>query len=103
MEVKTIDVRAKEWRDKVYGNTYFSAQISVNYGMEDEKEFQIPFQYGDGRNGEFAALKLLEEKGVLPMGEFRGLWNVKERGIILRTYTEKNCKKIETEFFGKGE
>lgn len=30
-DVKTIDVVAKEWRDKVNGNSYFSAQVTASH------------------------------------------------------------------------
>ena len=32
----------KEWRDKLYGNTYFSANID---DLEKDKTYKIPFQF----------------------------------------------------------
>ena len=36
-QLKTIDINAKEWRDKINGNSYFSSDVTLNYGMENEK------------------------------------------------------------------
>jgi len=58
-------VVAKEWRDKVNGNSYFSAQIE---SVEDGSKTKLPFQYGYGDQYKYEALrelvkeKLLEEK-----------------------------------------
>ena len=58
-------VVAKEWRDKVNGNSYFSAQIE---STEDGSKTKLPFQYGYGDQYKYEALrelvkeKLLEEK-----------------------------------------
>jgi hypothetical protein len=46
--LKTIDIEAKEWRDKVNGNSYFSSDITLNYGMNDQEIIKLPFQYGYG-------------------------------------------------------
>ena len=55
MKIKTIDVQAKEWFDKVNGNSYFSANISINFGMPSQKNLFIPFQYGYGSQYEHEA------------------------------------------------
>ena len=44
--IKTIDIQAKEWFDRLNGNSYFSAIATINFGMEDEKAVKLPFQYG---------------------------------------------------------
>ena len=31
--MKTLDINAREWFDKVNGNSYFSAQIVVDYDL----------------------------------------------------------------------
>lgn len=101
MKIKTIDIQAKEWRDKVNGNSYFSACIILNYGMADEKEFRIPFQYGYGNFYEQATLSLLIEKGILGKEEFGNLWQVKGKGIILRSYKERGCLQRDVINYGK--
>jgi len=47
-KIKTIDVQAKEWFDKLNGNSYFSGIITLNFGMPDVETFIIRFQYGCG-------------------------------------------------------
>jgi hypothetical protein len=37
MKIKTIDITALEWFDKVNGNSYFSATVTLNFGMKDQK------------------------------------------------------------------
>jgi len=59
-DIKTIDVNAKEWFDKVNANSYFSAEITVNLGMKNEKTLTLPFSYGYGdsyRSDAFKAVK----------------------------------------------
>ena len=41
---QTIDINAKEWFDKVNGNSYFCGTITINYGMKTEQTFLMPFQ-----------------------------------------------------------
>lgn len=45
-ELKTIDIYAKEWRDKINGNSYFSSRVILNLEHENELIIEIPFQYG---------------------------------------------------------
>lgn len=53
----TYQIIAKEWFDKVNGNSYFSAQV-----FNDNKLVgSIPTQYGYGDTYRHEALKLLEE------------------------------------------
>ena len=46
--LKTIDIQAKEWFDKVNGNSYFSGIITLNFGFPDVETFIMSFQYGYG-------------------------------------------------------
>ena len=47
-QLKTIDIEAKEWRDRIYGNSYFSSDVTLNYGMDNQETIKLPFQYGYG-------------------------------------------------------
>ena len=49
-ELKTIDIVAKQWRDTINGNSYFSSKVTLNYGMNNEKIIELPFQYGVRRS-----------------------------------------------------
>jgi hypothetical protein len=35
--INTIDIQAKEWFDRINGNSYFSGQVTLDYGQETEK------------------------------------------------------------------
>ena len=57
-------VVAKEWRDKVNGNSYFSAQIeSTEYGSRYKTK--LPFQYGYGDQYKYEAVRELVKEKVL--------------------------------------
>jgi len=60
-------VVAKEWRDKVNGNSYFSAQIE---STEDGSTTKLPFQYGYGDQYRYEALRELVKKGLLEEKRF---------------------------------
>jgi len=55
-------VVAKEWRDKVNGNSYFSAQIE---STEDGSMSKLPFQYGYGDQYKYEAVRELVKEGLL--------------------------------------
>ena len=47
-KIKTIDITAKEWFDKINGNSYFSAEVIINYNLKNTITINLPFQYGYG-------------------------------------------------------
>lgn len=98
-DIKTIDVQAKEWFDKVNGNSYFSARVTVNYGMPGEFEIHMPFEYGYGSYYEQAALKALQDIGLLP--GITSLWQAREKDIILRSSKQENCLKRVVKQWGQ--
>ena len=59
--LKTVHVEALKWHDKTYGNTYFSAQITIN----NRWVVCLPFQYGYGSQFEFEAVHELQRLGML--------------------------------------
>ena len=89
-QVKTIDVNAKHWFDRVNGNSYFSAEVVTNYGQADAQTFILPFQYGYVDAYLYASLKELNERGLIGATNTADL---RDEGIILRNHIEKNCKK----------
>lgn len=97
MKIKTIDVNAKEWFDKANGNSYFSATVTINYGMKNAKEIRLPFQYGYGEHYLDLAAQALEENKLLPFAiANRPLWRYcKDNNIILRASKKENCLKRE--------
>lgn len=101
MNIKTIDIQANEWYDKVNGNSYFSAIITLNYGMKTEKHFCLPFQYGYGDHYiDVCHRKLIELNYINNEGyknaSYTPLWQyTRDNNIILRTNKKENCLKKE--------
>lgn len=95
MKIKTLDVNAKEWFDKLNGNSYFSGTVTINYGAKTEKTLIMPFQYGYGDHYQQMAFKLLQaEKIIKNIDKMTSLWRYcRENNIILRTNKQENCKK----------
>lgn len=92
--MQTLDINTLEWFDKVNGNTYFASRITINYGLETEKEFINPFQYGYSSQSEVQAVNTLKANGVLP-NEFKGWLNeyCKNNNIILRINKRNGLKR----------
>lgn len=90
--VKTIDIQAKEWFDRVNGNSYFAGVVTVNYGMEDVKEFIMPFQCGYGDSYRYKAIEVLKEKGLIDTDKE---YILRDKGIIIRSYIVRGCKQRE--------
>ena len=50
-DIKTIDLNVLEWFDKTYGNSYFAATITINYGRKNEQIIKMPFHLSLRRAG----------------------------------------------------
>ena len=101
MKIKTIDVDAKEWYDKVNGNSYCSVIVTVNYRLKGEQTFKVPFQYGYGEFYIQAAGELLVKEKIVNMDKRTALWRYcEENNIILRTSKQENCLKREVVAYG---
>jgi hypothetical protein len=92
--IKTIDLQAKEYSDKVNGNSYFSAIITLNFGLENEKRINIPFQYGYESQNEYVALHQLQCEKIAPLNYSSLSIFCRENGIQLRRSKKENCTKI---------
>lgn len=90
-KVKTIDINAKQWFDKINGNSYFSAIVTINYGMKKEKRINIPFQYGYGDFYRFEAMKAVKKE----YPELAGIndYGMHLVGIIVRSHIDRRCLK----------
>jgi len=106
MNTKTIDINAKEWFDKINGNSYFSGTITLNYGMNNEETFLMPFQYGYGSSYECEAQKTLNQFNKISTNfiEYQSLYSYcKDNNIIYRSNIKRNSlkrelKQIETDY-----
>jgi len=91
-QVNTIDINAKEWFDKVNGNSYFAGYVTINYGQPDAIKLNMPFQYGYGDSYQYAAMSLLKENGYT---DARYMQDLREQNIIVRYNIQRGCKKRE--------
>ncbi len=91
-KVKTIDIQAKEWFDKVNGNSYFSMQVTINYQMKSEQTFKFPLQYGYGETYIDVALNYLHYKKLIPE---TNLYTLRYKGFIIRKLIQLRCLKKE--------
>ena len=92
IKAKTIDIQAKEWFDKVNGNSYFAGSVTVNYGMSDALTFVMPFKYGYGRQYEQEAMGILKKERLI---DSIYCVDLKDKGIVVRSYIQLGCKKKE--------
>jgi len=100
-DIKTIDVTAKEWFDKANGNSYFSANVTLNCGTSESESFKVPFQYGYGDHYVHQVWQRLQDYQGFKCTACAPLWRwCEENGIILRTNKIENCKKREAVEFG---
>ena len=88
----TIDIQAREWFDKINGNSYFDCTVTFDFGLPTEQKYLCPFQYGYGSAYETAAMKVVEAKfPAMP----KSLYELRKAGVIVRTGKVENCKKRE--------
>ena len=100
-KINTIDIQAKEWIDRKNANSYFSAVVTLNFGLDSEKSFNIPFQYGYEFQYISAAFRLLQIEEYIPVN-YNVLWKYcEDQNIEVRTSKKKNCLKSEVKNFVK--
>jgi hypothetical protein len=56
-------IEAMKWRDRINGNTYFSAQITRT---SDNQRLRVPFQGGYGDHYYFESLRTMATAGWIP-------------------------------------
>lgn len=95
-KIFTIDIQAKEWFDKVNGNSYHAGEITINFGKENEKNFYFSLTYGYGDSYKQSALKLLADKNIFPTNDIIKLHEyIKNNSIEVRANIVRDCKKSE--------
>ena len=100
-DIKTIDITAKEWFDKVNGNSYFSARLTINFGMVKNCHglIRLPFQYGYGDQYKWEAVKQMAY--VFNLKKIKDLTDIWKTKIILRTNKIEGCRKAEVVEWGR--
>lgn len=76
--VKSIEIQAKRWFQKSFGNTYFSADIYVN----DSLVKRFDFEYGYNDHCIDVACEWLKENGFLPNIENAFFWRLTQNTDI---------------------
>jgi hypothetical protein len=94
-QITSLQITAKEWFDRINGNSYFSARITVN-GNED---IVIPFTYGYGDAWQWAAKTALDKAGYET--KYNPERHCQENRIPYAGNIEKGCKKRDVIAFGK--
>jgi hypothetical protein len=79
-KLRSIFVEAREWFDKVNGNTYFSARVFVNGKLEG----YLPLQLGYESQFEYEATKWLLDNGFI-RERIAPLWRLREDGVDVYT------------------
>jgi hypothetical protein len=105
IKIKTIDVSAKEWFDRINGNSYFAGTVCINFGTKNQINIVMPFQYGYGSHYETEAMNALIKENYIKdaesysSGGFETLWRYCERKrIIYRHSKQENCKQKELKY-----
>jgi len=102
MKIKTLDITVKEWFDKVNGNSYFSAQATINYGMKNAVTLYFPYEYGYGNHGENQVWNTIKKSFKINDIRPFPFSYCEENKIIYRYNKIENCKKAEIIAYGKG-
>jgi hypothetical protein len=89
--IKAIEINAKEWFDKLNGNSYFAGNIYVEFENGRIDEILMPFQYGYGSYYEHEAKCLLTQFNYISTDYSQNL----------RTYCESNKIKFVRNFRDK--
>ena len=91
--MKTIDINAKEWFDRINGNSYFSGLVIIDFGMKSEEIFLMPYQYGYGSQYEQEAKAILTYANKISP-QYETLYSYcKRENIILRSNIIRGCKR----------
>ena len=92
-KTKKIIITAKQWFDKINGNSYFAAKIEL-----ENTNLYIPFTYGYDEAYLHEAIKLLIKNKYLPttVQDSRALKNYcNDKKIVLHYGIQKKCLKRE--------
>lgn len=85
IEIRSMFIECREWFDKTYGNSYFSARIWIN----GKWKITLPFQYGYGDHFKSVAVRALVAEGFIPeQYENRPLWIIADE-MRFDCYTSK--------------
>ena len=107
---KTVEIYGREWFDKVNGNSYHAAYVTI-YSPKNEKEAHLVqgFTYGYGDSYIQSGIALLVKYGYLKETESKRakyapyFQLLRDNNVILLTSKQENClkKQLATETTGE--
>lgn len=101
-KIFTIDIQAKEWFDKVNGNSYHAGEVTTNFGNENEQTFEFGLSYGYDSHYKQTAFELLFKNGVIPCDTVAKISDyIKHNKIEVRANIVRGCKKAELTQYDK--
>ena len=92
--IRTIDVSALEYFDRLNGNRYFAGKVIINYGHIDQITLPIEYQYGYGNQYEYTAFEEIK-KHYKKEYEFSGIHQFCNAFDIILRSNKRNAKKSE--------
>ena len=98
MEDLTIEVIGKEWFDKINGNSYHSAQVTIN----NDAVLYVPLTYGYGNHYLQSALELLKTEYIISK-DFEGALSryCFDNNINLDYRIQRKCLKRDVKSWGE--
>ena len=96
--IRTIDINALEYFDKVNGNSYFAGEVILNYGLKDQSTIILKYQYGYGNQYEYTALKEIQKLTPIAKSYFSITRFCNNYNIVLRS-TINSAKKTDLKRF----
>ena len=97
-DIKTVDIIALEWFDRVNGNSYFSTNIIINYQLKNQVNIFLPMQYGYGDHYRDQAFNAIKEQlnCFKAIDKLTSHWQAYQKyNIIARHTKHENCLKRE--------
>lgn len=88
--MKTIDIIANEYHDKINNNSYFNCGITINKGSDQEEHIHLPFQYGYGEQYIHVAMEHLKKLGIIDSNTLLSIY-CRENNIELTTTKNVGC------------
>jgi len=90
---KVIEIAAREWFDKVNGNSYWSAHVTVTDSPQALGiTYVFTFTYGYGDHSTHTVLDSLAKFGEIPSTRYQ---NLRDAGIMVISHKRTGCRKNE--------
>jgi|TARA_R100000049_G_C1885271_1_gene40247 hypothetical protein len=98
--IKTIDISALEYFDRLNGNRYFAGKVILNYGYADQITLPIEYQYGYGNQYEYTAFEEIKKhykkyNNIVIAYELSALHQFCNAFDIILRSNKRNAKKSE--------